>query len=170
MKVIGKFLLLVFLLNIIRYLIGGPLESLLIVEPMHSVMPKFPAVFDTDFNNTDFAVSLFYNFMLWLSATWVFYIAHPVIKGHYIVRSLKVFGIMALFFISLAAVYMNHFSDEVKPFFLYSMLDAVMLFAIVGLGNGILFPKIFRGKLAYLVESVQPGNEEGHSAPDEGTL
>lgn len=175
MKVLGKFLLLVFLLNAIRYLIGGPLESLLIVENMHSVMPQFPEVFDTEFSNTDFTVSLFYNFMMWLTATWVFYLAHPVVKGHYIIRSLKIFALMGLFFISLAAIYMNHFSAEAKPFFLYSMIDALILFPIVGFANGILFPKIFEEKLTYLVESVSSEEDAGNhkmenTSHGEGTL
>lgn len=140
----SKFLLLVFLLNIIRYLIGGPIEALVLVEQMHAVMPKYPEVFDTNFSNADFTISLFYNFMLWLTATWVFYVAHPALKGSFIVKSLKIFGLMGLFFISLAAVYMNHYTADIKTFYLYSMLDAVILFPLVGVANGILYPRIFR--------------------------
>lgn len=147
MKKIGKFILLVFLLNLIRYLIGGPLEALILMEPMHAVMPKFPEVFNTEFSNADFIISLGFNFMLWLTATWVFYLAHPALKGNYIMKSLKIFGLMGLFFISLAAIYMNHYTDPVKPFYLYSMLDAVILFPIVGLANGLLFPWLFRNEL-----------------------
>lgn len=140
---IGKFLFLVVLLNIIRYVVGGPIEGVVLMEPMHSVMPQYPEVFDTDFTTGDFAVSLFYNFMLWLTAAWMFYLAHPAFKGSTIVKSLKVFGLMGLFFISLAAVYMNHYTADIKTFYLYSMLDAVILFPLVGLANGLLFPRIF---------------------------
>lgn len=140
---IGKFLFLVILLNIVRYVIGAPIEGLVLMEPMHAVMPEYPEVFDTDFSNTDFAVSLFYNFMLWLTATWMFYLVHPVFNGNMIIKSLKVFGLMGLFFVSLAAVYMNHYTAEIKTFYLYSMLDAVILFPLVGLANGLLFPLIF---------------------------
>lgn len=143
MKKIGKFLLLVLLLNLVRYLIGGPLEALLLMEPMHAVMPQYPQVFHTDFSNLDFAVSLGYNFMMWLTATWVFYLAQPALTGSMMIRSLKVFGLMGLFFISLAAIYMNHYTPDIQTFYLYSMLDAVILFPIVGVANGLLFPRIF---------------------------
>lgn len=144
MKTFLKFLGLVFILNIVRYLIGGPIEAIVLMEPMHAVIPQYPQVFDTDFSTTDFLISLFYNFMMWLTATWVFYIAHPQVKGSYIIKSLKIFGLMGLFFVSLAAVYMNHYTAEVKVFYLYSMLDAVILFPLVGLVNGFLFPRIFK--------------------------
>lgn len=147
MKLLFKFLGLVVLLNIIRYLIGGPIEAVVLMEPMHAVMPQYPEVFDTDFSSTDFAVSLFYNFMLWLTATWVFYIAHPELKGNFIVKSLKLFALMGLFFISLAAIYMNHYTADIKTFYLYSMLDAVILFPLLGLANGLLFPRIFKKEL-----------------------
>lgn len=141
-----KFLFLVFLLNIIRYVVGGPLEAWILMEPMHAVMPKYPEVFDTQFTNMDFAVSLGYNFMLWLAAAWMFHLAHPALKGSYVVKSLKIFGLMGLFFISLAAIYMNHYTDEIKTFYLYSMLDAVILFPLVGLANGLLYPKIMKNR------------------------
>lgn len=144
----AKFIFLVFLLNVIRYVIGGPIEAAVLMEPMHAVMPQYPEVFDTDFSNTDFTVSLFYNFMMWLVATWVFYLAHPAMEGGYIVKSLKIFGLMGLFFISLAAIYMNHYTADIKTFYLYSMLDAVIIFPLVGLANGLLFPRIFRSELA----------------------
>lgn len=140
----AKFVLLVVLLNLVRYVIGGPIEGIVLMEPMHAVMPQYPEVFNTEFSNTDFSVSLFYNFMMWLTATWVFYLAHPALTGGYITRSLKLFGLMGLFFISLAAVYMNHYTGEVRTFYLYSILDAVILFPIVGVANGWLFPRIFR--------------------------
>jgi len=139
-------MLLVVLLNIIRYVIGGPIEGLVLMEPMHAVMPQYPEVFDTEFSNADFIVSLFYNFMLWLTAAWMFYIAHPSFSGSMVVKSLKVFGLMGLFFISLAAVYMNHYTADIKTFYLYSMLDAVILFPLVGLANGLLYPRIIGQK------------------------
>lgn len=144
MKTVFKFLGLVLILNIIRYLVGGPLEALILMEEMHAVMPQYPEVFDTDFSTMDFTISLFYNFMMWLTATWVFYIAHPQLKGNFILKSLKVFGLMGLFFISLAAVYMNHYTADIKTFYLYSMLDAIILFPLVGVANGLLFPWIFK--------------------------
>ncbi|MGN8226303.1 hypothetical protein [Gracilimonas sp. BCB1] len=148
MKIFLKFLGLVFILNLVRYLIGGPIEAVVLMEPMHAVLPQYPEVFDNDFSSTDFAISLFYNFMMWLTATWVFYIAHPQVKGSYIMKSLKIFALMGLFFVSLAAIYMNHYTSDIKVFYLYSMLDAVILFPLVGLANGLLFPRIFRKELS----------------------
>lgn len=131
------------MLNVIRYLVGGPIESVTIMEPMHAVMPEYPEVFNVDFGTTDFVISLGYNFMLWLTATWVFHLAHPVFRGPVIVKSLKVFGLMCLFFVSQAAVYMNHYTDAVKPFYLYSMLDGLIVFGVVGVANGLLYPRFF---------------------------
>lgn len=147
MEKFAKFIFLVFLLNVIRYVVGGPIEAVVLMEPMHAVMPEYPEVFDTNFSTTDFVISLSYNFMMWLIATWVFYLAYPSLQGGFIVKSLKVFGLMGLFFISLAAVYMNHYTADIKTFYLYSMLDAVILFPLVGLANGLLFPRIFRSEL-----------------------
>ncbi len=150
-----KFFGLVLILNLVRYVAGGPIEAVVLMEPMHAMMPRYPEVFDTDFSNTDFAVSLFYNFMMWLTAAWVFYLTHKALKGNYIIRSLKVFGLMGLFFISLAAVYMNHYTADIKTFYLYSMLDAVILFPLVGLANGLLFPRIFRRELGSQTEETK---------------
>lgn len=147
MKIVLKFLGLVLLLNIVRYFIGGPIEALVLMEEMHSVIPQYPEVFDTDFSTRNFIISLFYNFMMWLTATWVFYIAHPQVKGNFIIKSLKIFGLMGLFFVSLAAVYMNHYTADIKTFYLYSMLDAVILFPLVGVANGLLFPKLFKQEI-----------------------
>ena len=142
-----KFILLVIALNAVRYLVGGPIEAVTIMEPMHEVIPKFPDVFDNDFDAMDFTISVFYNFMLWLTATWVFHIAHPVVQGNFIGKSFKLFGLMCLFFVSLAAVYMNHYTSVVKKFYLFSMLDALIVFSIVALANGLIYPRLFRKEI-----------------------
>ena len=148
MKSFAKFLLLVVILNLVRYLVGGPLEALFVIEGMHGVMPKFPNTFNVDFSGSDFAMSFFYNFMMWVAAAAVFYIAYPSLRGHFIIRSLKVFGLMGLFFVSLSAVYMNHYVPQVRVFYLYSMLDAVILFPIVGIANGLIFPRLFKQEIS----------------------
>lgn len=147
MKTFLKFLLLVVILNVIRYLIGGPLEALFVVEGMHGVMPNFPNAFNVDFSGADFALSFFYNFMLWLSASAVFYLAYPAVSGNFIIKSLKIYGLMCLFFISLAAVYMNHYVPAVRVFYLFSMLDALIIFPIVAVANGLIFPRMFRNEV-----------------------
>jgi hypothetical protein len=45
MRGLGRLLPLVLLLNLVRYLLGGPIESVTIMRPMHSVMPRYPEVF-----------------------------------------------------------------------------------------------------------------------------
>lgn len=147
MKTFLKFLMLVVILNVVRYLLGGPLESLFVVEGMFEVMQKFPGAFNSDFSVADFAVSFFYNFMLWFSAEAVFFLAYPALKGHFVIRSLKIYGLTLLFFLSLTAVYMNHFVLPIKTFFLYSMLDAVIVFLIVGTANGLIFPLMFKKEI-----------------------
>lgn len=138
-----RLLALTLLLNIVRYVIGIPIEAVTIMEPMHRVMPLFPEVFDNDFTARDFMISLAYNFMLWFSAVLVFHVAQPALAGPMWLRSFKVFGIMALFYASLAAIYMNHFTDAVKPFFIWSIVDALIIFSVVALANGVLYPRLF---------------------------
>ena len=147
MRSFAKFILLVVLLNLIRYLVGGPVEAMFIIERMHEVIPKYPDVFNNDFDTTDFMISLFYNFMFWLAATWVFHIAHPRVTGNFIAKSFKIFGLMCLFFVSVSAVYMNHYTDAVKPFYLYSMIDALIVFPIVALANGLIYPRLFKKEI-----------------------
>ncbi len=144
MKTLLKFLVLVILLNVVRYVFAYPLEGRFVIPGMFGVMEKFPESFNNDFTGTDFAISLFYNFMLWLAAAGIFQLAHPKVNGGFIAKSLKIYGLSCLFFLSLSAVYMNHFNDAVKPFYLYSMLDALILFPIVAVANGVIYPKLFR--------------------------
>jgi hypothetical protein len=149
MKPILKFLLLVVLLNLARYLLGWLPESWWVIPGMFGVMEKFPESFNVNFNTEDFTFSVLYNFMLWLSAAWIFHVAHAGVHGNFLMKSLKIYGISCLFFVSLAAVFMNHFVDSIKPFYLYSILDAVILFPIVALANGLLYPKLFKAEIAH---------------------
>lgn len=143
MKAVAKLAGLVLLLNVVRYLVGGPLEAWTIMEPMHRVMPLHPEVFDTDFTTTDFAVSLLYNYMMWFWAAVAFHLLYPVLRGNVWVRSLKSYALMGAFFISLAAVYMNHYTADVKSFYAWSMVDALILFPLVALANAVLYPWFF---------------------------
>ncbi|NUO81989.1 hypothetical protein HUU05_18095 [candidate division KSB1 bacterium] len=114
------------------------------VAKLMEINPRFPESFNNNFSSTDFAISFFYNFMLWLATAWIFHLAHPNVKGGFILKSLKVYGLTCLFFLSLTAVYMNHFNDAVQPFYLYSMLDALILFPLVAVANGLIYPKLFK--------------------------
>ena len=146
MKLFLRFLLLVVLLNVIRYFVAGPVEMFLILGPLFQVMEDNPGIFNTEFTTTDWVTSYSYNFMMWLVISWVYLLLHPHLKGHVVVRSLKVYGIMFLFFASLSAVYMNHYAD-IRMFYVYNTLDALVVFPIVAVANGLLFPRLIPEKL-----------------------
>ncbi len=152
-----KLVVLTLFLNIVRYVIGIPIEAGTIMEPMHRIMPLYPDVFDNDFTGRDFAISLGYNFMLWFSAVLAFHAAQPALAGPTWLRSLKMFGIMALFYCSLAAVYMNHFVDAVKPFWFWSMIDALIIFPLLGIANALLYPRLFPRRI-----ETKAAAESGH--------
>lgn len=143
MKTTAKLAALVLLLNVVRYLVGGPLEAWTIMEPMHRPMTLYPEVFDTDFSTADFTISLFYNYMLWFWTVVAFHLLYPVLRGSIWVRSLKSYALMGAFFCSLAAVYMNHYTADVKSFYLWSIVDALILFPLVALANALLYPWFF---------------------------
>ncbi len=148
MRTVLKFITLVVILNVIRYLVGGIVEGP-VTSRLFRVMEEHPAVFNNNFTAFDWTTSYFYNFLLWLVATWVFLLLAPHLNGNYVVRSLEVFGLMLLFFVSVSAVYMNHYTHP-KSFYFWNCLDAVIVFAIVGVANGLLFPRIFKER-AYSV-------------------
>ena len=137
-----RFLALVLLLNVARYAIGGPIEGFTIMEPMHRVMPLYPEVFNNDFTDRDFAVSLGYNFMLWFAAALGFHLMQPNLRGGWVAKSFKGYGVMCLSFVSLALVYMNHYVDAVKPFYFWSAIDALIVFSVVALANAFLYPRL----------------------------
>ncbi len=130
------------LLNILRYFPGGWIEMYTIFDPMHQPMEDYPDCFG--FTENDLPASFAYNFLLWLSVVLIFHIAHKSLSGGMIFRSLIVFGLCCLFFVSIAAIYMNHYTLGIRSFYLYSMLDAVLLFSFLGLVNGWLYPVFFK--------------------------
>ena len=148
MKTFAKLVVLVVLLNIIRYIIGGPIESFTIMEPMHQPMIEYKDCFNSDFTNIDWASSFFYNFLVWFCAAWIFHLAQHSVSGNMIVKSFKIFGIALLFFISISAVFMNHYIEGIRTFYRFGMIDAVITFSIVALANGLLYPRFFRPKSA----------------------
>lgn len=144
MKTFLKLIVLTLLLNLVRYFVGGPIEAVTIMEPMHKVMPMFPDVFDNDFATADFVRSLFYNYVMWFAAALGFHLMVPSLKGHIFVKSFAGYGVMCLFFIGLAAVYMNHYVDSVKTFYVWSMIDALIVFSVVAAANALLYPLFFK--------------------------
>lgn len=138
-----KFLILVILLNIIRYAYAYlPIEQLAFT-PMFRVMAQHPSYFNTDFTTVDWVTSYLYNFMMWLVFTWVFMLMHPRLKGHLVIRALKVYGLMLLIFASIRAIYMNHYSHP-KEFYFYSIFDALLVFPVVAVATGLLYPIFFK--------------------------
>jgi len=146
-KTFFRFMLLVILLNLVRYFVPVIIEASLVLEKLFAVMGNNPSYFNTEFTTFDWVTSYFYNFMMWLTIVWVFHLLHPVLGGHMIVKSLKVFGIMFIFFASLSAIYMNHYSHP-KEFYFYNVLDALIVFPIVAVANGLLYPWLMGKKAA----------------------
>ena len=138
-----KFLVFVVILNVIRYLLGGPVEKLLILDRLFGAMDMSSSCFNTHFTILDWTTSFFYNFMMWLTFTWVFIKMRPGLSGHEVVKSLKVYGLMLLLFASISAIYMNHYRHP-KDFYFYNILDGIIVFPLVAVANGLIYPRLFR--------------------------
>lgn len=139
----AKLLLLCLVLNLIRYFLVGYVEQWTILAPLFTAMEQSKGYFKTDFQTVDWITSYFYNFVMWLAITIAFHFSRPHLTGHPVVRSLKVYGFMLIPFASISAIYMNHYSHP-KDFYFYSILDAVLVYALVGTANGLLYPLFFR--------------------------
>ncbi|MBL7994403.1 hypothetical protein JNM05_03440 [bacterium] len=146
MRTFSKLLLLAVLLNVIRYVLGFPIEAFLIFDGMAESMLSSSAYFKNDFLASDWAASYFYNFMMWFVCVWLFHIARPDLRGSDLLKSVRLFGILFLFFASVSAIYMNHYSHP-KEFYYYSIADGLIVFAIVGAANGILYKYFFKNKI-----------------------
>lgn len=142
-----KLLGLTLILNLVRYFVGGPIEAMVLMEPMHRAMPLYPDVWNNEFGSTDFVVSLGFNFALWFAVVLNFHLMASALKGPALARSFIGFGIAGAIFISLAAVYMNHFIAESRAFFAWSIVDALILFPILALANGLLYPLLFKNRI-----------------------
>lgn len=136
-----RFLSLVIVLNVLRYAVGTVLEPILIFPGLFRAMESQSAYFNTSFTQLDWVTSYFYNFVVWLSCVWVFHLMRPALRGNDIAASLKSFGLMWLFFVSVSAVYMNHYSHA-KAFYAWNIADALIMFAVVAIGNGLLYRRI----------------------------
>lgn len=138
-----KLILLCIILNLLRYYVIGFVEGLVIMGPLFGTMEKNLSYFNTNFETIDWVTSYFYNFVMWFTVTVAFHKIHPHLKGPMLVKSLKVYGFFVIVFASISAIYMNHYSHS-KDFYLYSILDAVLVFSLLGLANGFLYPWMFR--------------------------
>jgi hypothetical protein len=143
MKTVIRFLVLVVALNVARYVGGFPFERYLIYERLFGAMEQSASYFNTSFTTLDWVTSFFYNFMMWLTATWGFVLIEPRLTGSMMLKSLKVFGLMYLFFASVSAIYMNHYSHP-KGFYIWNILDGGIAFGVVAVVNGFLYPRLFK--------------------------
>jgi len=136
-----RFLLLVVLLNVVRYVVGPLVEAPLILPRLFGAMEASPEVFRTSFTTFDWVTSYGYNFLLWLSISWLYHLARPALRGGELARSLAVFGVGWLFFAALSFVYMNHYAHP-RDFYLWNVADALVVFPIVALANAWLYPRL----------------------------
>lgn len=136
-----RLLLLVVLLNVVRYVVGPIVEAPFILPRLFAEMEASPGVFRTEFTTFDWVTSYAYNFVLWLAIVWTYHLARPALRGGEIRRSLAVFGVAWLFFAALSFVYMNHYAHP-RAFYLWNVADAAVVFPIVGLANAWLYPRL----------------------------
>lgn len=142
----AKLLALTVALNIVRYVVGGVIEGLTIMEPMHAPMAVYPEVFNNDFGVVNFALGFFFNFVMWFAVVLAVHMMWPALKGSAMVRAFKGYAAMWLFFGALAAVYMNHYLPGVQPFYRWSIIDAMILFPLLAAAHGFFYPMLFKGR------------------------
>ena len=141
MKTIGRFLLLVVLLNVVRYVIAGLVEGPLIMPSLMGVMEAHPNLFTSEFTTLDWITSFTYNFVMWMVVVWVYHLAHSSLAGSDVIKSLKIFGIGWLFFASVSLIYMNHYGAG-REFYLWNILDGIITYSVVGIANGLLYRRL----------------------------
>ncbi len=141
-----RFLSLVVVLNVIRYAVGAVIEPALIFPGLFGAMEGASSYFNTSFTTLDWITSYFYNFAVWLTCVWVFHLMRPSLRGNDVAASLKAFGLMWIYFASVSAVYMNHYSHS-RAFYGWNIADALMMFTVVAIANGLLYRR-FMGAYA----------------------
>ena len=143
MRRILKFLLLVFLLNSICYAVGWPLERFLIQDKLVEAMDNNADIFNVQFTAWNWAAYFFLNFMIWFLVSMIYVKIEPLVHGHPIRKSLKVYGVMFLYFVVISAFYMNQYSHP-GDFYVYNILGLMLIFPIVAVANGLLHPRLYR--------------------------
>lgn len=136
-----RFLILVVLLNLARYLVGGLLEAWTVAPRLFGEMAAHPSYFVQEFGTWDWVTSFTYNFVMWLAAAWFFHLARPSLPGSDLSASLQVFALAWLFFASVSFIYMNHYSHP-ADFYVWNVLDAVIAFGVVAVANGLLYRRV----------------------------
>jgi len=72
------------------------------------------------------------------------------------VKSLKAFGLSLLFFVSVSAIYMNHYSHS-KWFYFWNCLDAIIVLGIVAVAGGLIYPRLFKEDAGRVTGIIHPG-------------
>lgn len=145
---IAKILILTVVLNLVRYSIGGIVERWTVMDPMVSIMSSSAGHFNTSFTRFDWATSYAYNFAMWLVAVVVVHLLWTVLRGSPWRRSFIGFGLMFLMFAAISFIYMNHYSHP-KSFYVYSVLDGMIVYTLVAMAHAILYPRFFQGRWAH---------------------
>ena len=140
-----KLLGLIIVLNLVRYLLIGAVEFATIIPPLFDSMEASSSYFNNEFKPFDWVTSYLYNFLMWSIVVYVYHLLHPVLTGNHYVRNLKVFFIMWLFFAAVSAIYMNHYSHP-KDFYLWNIADGFLVYGLLALANGFLYPLFFKEK------------------------
>jgi hypothetical protein len=152
---IAKTILLAVLLTVVRYVVGLPIEWFLIYDKLNSIMTEGRELFNVDWTPLEHFYSVLYNFLGWLLITVLYVKIESVVHGHPVRKSLKLYAVMYMYFVSVSGIYMlryNHPSD----FYLYMMLDRLLLFSIVAIANGILHPRLFRPPAPATRRTIRP--------------
>ncbi|MEX2570888.1 MAG: hypothetical protein WD737_06250 [Gemmatimonadota bacterium] len=132
---------LILALNVIRYVVAGPLEQMTVLPPLFTAMAESPDYFNNSFSTVDWVTSFLYNGAMWGIAVLVFHSIHPQLPGGWLAKSVQSYGLLCLFFLSVSAIYMNHYSHP-NSFYLYNMGSAVIAFGVVAVANTILYPRL----------------------------
>jgi hypothetical protein len=61
------------------------------------------------------------------------------------VKSLKVYGLIYLLLFNVSAIYMNHYRHP-KNSYAYNILDGLIVFPLVGIVNGIIYPRLLKSR------------------------
>ncbi|MEM1135881.1 MAG: hypothetical protein AAGI07_08565 [Bacteroidota bacterium] len=130
------------MLYIIRFFLIGWIEQVTFFEKMHEPMNTYEGCFG--FTGADFPLSHFFNYLLWFTVVLAFHFGQKSLSFSLFWKSMVFFGIFFIFFIGLTGVFMNHFNQGIRIFFRYTMLDAVLVFGVLALVNGFLYPTIFK--------------------------
>ena len=136
-----RFLLLVLLLNVIRYVVTPLLETPFVFPRLFAAMEASPEYFNQDFTTWDWVTSYAYNFVMWSVTVGLFHLQRPVLSGGDVTASFKSFSLVWILFAAVSGIYMNHYSHP-PNFYGWNILDALLAFGLVALANGILYRRV----------------------------